>query len=187
MAVKTIGLAQVRELMDSGKTLTIIDVRMPAEFERVHVKGAQLKPLDGFDPHAISECCKDSADAVYVICQSGGRAAKACEKLEAAGFENVYSIEGGTSAWERAGLPVERGTCRVISLERQVRIAAGSFVLLGLALAWAIHPYFLALSAFVGAGLVFAGITDFCGMAILLSKMPWNRRGGSNPAAMTCK
>lgn len=187
MPVKTISLAQVRELMDSGKALTIIDVRTPAEFESVHVKGAQLKPLDIFDPKAISESFKDPADAVYVICQSGGRAAKACEKLAEAGFENVYSIEGGTSAWEKAGLPVERGNCRVISLERQVRIAAGSLVLIGLALAWAVHPYFLALSAFIGAGLVFAGITDFCGMAILLSKMPWNRRGGGNPAAMTCK
>ena len=187
MPVKTISLAQVRELMDVGKVLTIIDVRTPAEFERVHVKGAQLKPLDGLDPQNIASCCKDPADAVYVICQSGGRSAKACEKLEAAGFGNVYSIEGGTSAWEKAGLPVERGNCRVIPLERQVRIAAGTLVLIGLALAWAIHPYFLALSAFVGAGLVFAGITDFCGMAILLSKMPWNRRGGVKPAATTCK
>lgn len=75
----------------------------------------------------------------------------------------------------------------MISLERQVRIAAGALVLIGLALAWAIHPYFLALAAFVGAGQVFAGLTDFCGMAILLSKMPWNRRSGANPAAMTCK
>lgn len=187
MPVKTIGLLQIQELVDSGKAMTIIDVRTPAEFERVHVKGAQLKPLDGFDPKSIAACCKDPADAVYVICQSGGRAAKACEKFAEAGFENVFSIEGGTSAWERAGLPVERGNCRVIPLERQVRIAAGSLVLIGLALAWAVHPYFLALTAFIGAGLVFAGITDFCGMAILLSKMPWNRRGGANPAAMTCK
>ena len=187
MPEKIISLAQVRELMDRGKAMTIIDVRTPAEFERVHVKGAQLKPLDGLDARSVAQCCEDPADAVYVICQSGGRAAKACEKLEAAGFENVYSIEGGTSAWERAGLPVERGNCRVISLERQVRIAAGLLVLIGLALAWTIHPYFLALTAFIGAGLIFAGITDFCGMAILLSKLPWNRRGSVNPTAMTWK
>ena len=112
-----------------------------------------------------------------MICQSGGRAARACERFETAGFSNVFSIEGGTSAWEQAGLPIVRGTTGVIALERQVRIAAGALVLIGLALGWFVHPAFLGLSAFVGAGLVFAGVTDWCGMGLLLAKMPWNRAG----------
>jgi len=119
---------------------------------------------------------------VYVICYRGTRAAKACEHLQNAGLQNVYSIEGGTAAWEAHGLPVERGTSGIISLERQVRIAAGSLVLAGTLLAWLVHPAFLGIAAFVGAGLVFAGATDFCGMAMLLAKMPWNRAAPVGPA-----
>ena len=81
---------------------------------------------------------------------------------------------GGTLAWDAAGLPVVRGK-KTILLERQVRIAAGFLVLVGAVLALVVHPYFVGLSAFVGAGLMFAGITDSCGMGMLLAKMPWNR------------
>jgi hypothetical protein len=86
----------------------------------------------------------------------------------------VVNVEGGTQAWDEAGLPVVRGQ-KAISLERQVRIAAGSLVLLGALLGYFAHPYWIALSAFVGAGLVFAGITDTCGMGMLLARMPWNQ------------
>jgi len=113
-------------------------------------------------------------EPIYFICKSGSRAAKACEKMQAAGVGNALSIDGGTEAWERAGLPVVRGKA-AMSLERQVRIAAGSLVLIGLALGWFVHPYLYGLSAFVGAGLVFAGVTDWCGMGMLLARMPWNR------------
>jgi rhodanese-related sulfurtransferase len=85
-------------------------------------------------------------------------------------------VEGGTLAWIEAGLPVTRGTAKVISLERQVRIAAGALVLTGVLLGWFVHPPFFGLAGFVGAGLVFAGITDFCGMGLLLAKLPWNTR-----------
>jgi len=113
---------------------------------------------------------------VYVICKSGGRAAKACERFHAAGFTNVASVEGGTEAWEAAGLPLVRGASRVLSLERQVRIGAGSLVLLGVILGWNVHAAFFGLSAFIGAGLIFAGVTDWCGMGLLLAKAPWNQR-----------
>jgi rhodanese-related sulfurtransferase len=176
MSANTISLAEFRHLMGlGGRPLTILDVRTPAEFNQVHVKGAKLLPLDDLDPAAIAAGHRDAADPIYVICQSGGRAAKACERLKEAGVAQVFSIEGGTAAWEKMGLPVERGGKKVISLERQVRIGAGSVVLLGLVLAWKVHPAFIALPAFVGAGLVFAGITDYCGMGMLLGRMPWNR------------
>jgi hypothetical protein len=79
-------------------------------------------------------------------------------------------------AWERAGLPMVRGARGSISLERQVRIGAGTLVLAGVVMGWLIHPAFFGFSAFVGAGLVFAGVTDWCGMGMLLAKMPWNQR-----------
>ncbi|MEJ0000114.1 MAG: DUF2892 domain-containing protein [Verrucomicrobiota bacterium] len=85
-------------------------------------------------------------------------------------------MAGGTQGWIDAGLQVDRGERTTIGLERQVRISAGSLVLLGFLLGWLVHPYFLALSVFVGAGLVFSGITDWCGMGLLLMKAPWNAR-----------
>ncbi|HEY8749012.1 MAG TPA: rhodanese-like domain-containing protein [Tepidisphaeraceae bacterium] len=175
----TLSLVECRRLIDSGQRLDILDVRTPAEFARVHAVGAWLMPLDQLDAAVVSARRTGRNDPVYVICQSGARAGKACQQLIKAGLSPVHSIEGGTAAWEQAGLPVERGQSKVISLERQVRIAAGSLVLVGIILAWAVHPAFMLLSGFVGAGLVFSGITDFCGMAILLGKMPWNRRGTS--------
>ncbi|MCE0521452.1 MAG: rhodanese family protein, partial [Methylacidiphilales bacterium] len=103
-------------------------------------------------------------------------ASKAAEKLAKEGLNNAVVVEGGTLAWIDAGLPVNRGTTKVISLERQVRIVAGSLVLTGVLLAIFVHPYFIGLSAFVGAGLIFAGITDWCGMGLLLARLPWNAK-----------
>jgi rhodanese-related sulfurtransferase len=112
----------------------------------------------------------------YLLCRTGRRAAKAAEKFAAAGQDRGVVIDGGMQAWIAAGLPVDRGTAKVISLERQVRITAGALVLLGVLLGWLVHPGFFGLSGFVGAGLIFAGITDFCGMGLLLARMPWNNR-----------
>jgi rhodanese-related sulfurtransferase len=176
MTLQTIPSREVCRLRQEGRPVEILDVRTPAEYAEVHAQGARSVPLDRLDPRALMSARGVPADEpLYVICKSGARAAKACERFHAAGFENVISIEGGTAAWEQAGFPVERGTRRVIPLERQVRIAAGSVVLLGEALGWLVHPAFHALSAIVGAGLMFAGITDWCGMGLLLAKMPWNQ------------
>lgn len=120
-------------------------------------------------------------EPLYTICRSGSRGRQACERFHAAGFTNVVNVEGGTQAWERAGLPVVQGK-KAISLERQVRIAAGTLVLLGTVLGVFVHPAFLGLPAFVGAGLAFSGITDTCGMGMMLARMPWNR-GGPEEAA----
>lgn len=99
---------------------------------------------------------------------------KVCQKLEAAGFTKIVNVEGGTSAWQSAGLPVVEGK-KVMSLERQVRIAAGSLVVIGAVVGQFVHPVGYGLSAFIGAGLVFAGVTDTCGMGMMIAKMPWNR------------
>jgi rhodanese-related sulfurtransferase len=162
-----------------GGAIDLIDVRTPAEFGHVHVAQARNVPLDRLDPAAIM-AARAAGKPLYVICQSGARGRQACEKLLAAGLTDVWNVAGGTAACQQAGLPVVCGR-KAISLERQVRITAGSLVLLGVLLGWLVHPAFFVLSAFVGAGLVFAGITDTCGMGLLLARMPWNRCSG-NPA-----
>lgn len=175
MSVQTISPHELQRRREEGKVVELIDVRTPIEYSEIHVEGARLVPLDTLDPHNLSsESAGRNGNPLYVICRTGSRAAKAYEQLQNAGVENIYSVEGGTLAWEQAGLPVVRGR-KVISLERQVRIAAGLLVVLGVTLGWLVHPGFLGLSAFVGAGLVFAGMTDTCGMGLMLAKMPWNR------------
>jgi rhodanese-related sulfurtransferase len=188
MTTASISIETLQQLLVRGEGVargpTIIDVRTPGEFARLHARGAESMPLDQLDPAAVRARRQTADEPVYVICQSGGRATRACQQLNDAGAGPAVCIEGGTAAWQRAGLPVERTAGGVISLERQVRIAAGSLVLIGVLAAWLVHPLFLALAAFIGCGLVFAGITDFCGMGLLLAKMPWNRRGAG--ANQTC-
>jgi rhodanese-related sulfurtransferase len=185
VTVPTVSPAQLGAICESGKKIDLIDVRTPVEFREVHVEFARNVPLDRLDTAAIVQTRNGSSDEpLYVICRSGGRGHKACEKLLAAGLTNVVNVEGGTTACVEAGLPVVRGK-KVISLERQVRIAAGLLVLLGVLLGWLVHPVLFGLSAFVGAGLVFAGITDFCGMGLLLARMPWNQCRDEKPTCST--
>lgn len=170
----SISPAKLAELCKDSKKIDLIDVRTPVEYREVHVEIARNVPLDQLDPAALMQARNGSAnDPLYVICRSGGRGQQACEKFLKAGFSNVVNVEGGTMACVEAGLPVVRGK-KAMSLERQVRIAAGSLVLLGAVLGWFVHPAFIGLSAFVGAGLIFAGITDTCGMGMILARMPWN-------------
>lgn len=174
MSVTTITPNQLFEITRSGTPVELVDVRTPVEFHEVHVAFARNVPLDELNPAQVGAGRNGSAAPLYVICRSGSRGRQACEKLQAAGFMNVVNVEGGTQAWDQAGLPVVRGR-KMISLERQVRIAAGLLVLVGSGLGAFVHPYGIGLSAFVGAGLVFAGITDTCGMGMLLARMPWNQ------------
>lgn len=155
----------------------ILDVRTPAEYEEMHIEGAVLHPLSDLDVGTVKGLMQGHSSCV-VVCRSGGRARQATEKLIAEGIVNVAVLEGGISAWNSAGLPVIRGRA-TMSLERQVRIAAGALVFLGSTLGYFVNPGFIAISAFVGAGLMFAGVTDTCGMAMMLAKMPWNTRGAS--------
>jgi len=184
--VATITPQSLAEKMRQGDTVELIDVRTPAEFEEVHVESARNVPLDRLDASGLAADRRGNGHGpLYLICRSGGRSRQACEKLMAAGLGEVVSVEGGTSACESAGLPVVRGR-KTMSLERQVRIAAGALVVIGAALAASdVEPLDmigLGLAGFVGAGLVFAGITDTCGMAMLIARMPWNQRTGCGNA-----
>lgn len=167
----------VQALANEQKTTTIdlVDVRTPAEFREIHAEGAINQPLDSLQPEAIVAARNGRSDQpLYLICKSGSRSAMAAKKFIAAGIENVVSVDGGTTAWAEADLPVIRGQ-KTISLERQVRIAAGFLTFLGAVLGAFVNPWFIGLSAFVGAGLMFAGITDTCGMGMVLARMPWNQ------------
>jgi rhodanese-related sulfurtransferase len=173
--IATITPQELDSRRQAGQPVELIDVRTPAEFQEVHVPFARNVPLERFDPQSVR--VQRGGGTLYVICRSGSRGKQACERLVAAGLDDVVNVEGGTLAWDAAGLPVVRGQ-KAISLERQVRIAAGTLVLIGAALGFFVHPAWIGLAAFVGAGLVFAGVTDTCGMALLLARMPWNQVAG---------
>jgi rhodanese-related sulfurtransferase len=178
----TISPQELSDLRRSGAAVELIDVRTPAEFREVHVEFARNVPLDQLDPQALL-AQRGEADGrpLYFICRSGGRGKMACDKMAAAGFACAVNVEGGTLACEAAGLPVVRGK-KAISLERQVRIAAGSLVVTGAVLGYFLHPAWIILAGAVGAGLIFAGVTDTCGMGMLLARMPWNQAGAAPPA-----
>ena len=172
---KTITPEELHQLQEKNVRIDVIDVRTPVEFRAMHATKARNIPLDALEPQAVIQSrSSDSVEPIYLMCQAGTRSRLACDKFIREGYENVVSVTGGASAWESANLPVERGK-KAISLERQVRIAAGSLVLLGAFLGYFVDPYFIGISAFVGAGLIFAGITDSCGMGMVLAKMPWNK------------
>ncbi len=177
MPAAVISPRELKSLLESDPALPLLDVRTPVEFDTVHVAGAVNVPLDTLTPAALQTALPAVKERpFYILCRSGTRADLAAVKLTSAGLTEGVVVKGGTLAWKEAGYPVVEGQSRVISLERQVRIGAGSLVLTGALLGWLVHPGFFGLSAFVGAGLVFAGISDWCGMGLLLAKAPWNRR-----------
>jgi rhodanese-related sulfurtransferase len=171
MTITTCSPAETKQRHDAGAA-HLVDVRTPAEHRALHAQGATLMPLDQFDPATV-KASVPAGKTIHLLCKSGGRAKMAAQKLSDAGCPCVV-VEGGTEAWAAANLPVNRGKA-VMSLERQVRIAAGMLVLIGVVLGFTVHPNWFYLSGFVGAGLTFAGITDSCMMGMLIAKMPWNR------------
>jgi rhodanese-related sulfurtransferase len=171
--MKTISPVELQQILVTQPSATVIDVRTPVEFAEVHVSQARSVPMDALNPGSLQ---LEKEQPVYLLCRSGQRAIKAAEQFAKAGFSQPIVIAGGTLAWIDANLPVTRSAVKVISLERQVRIAAGAIVFAGVLLAHFVNSHFIWLSGFVGAGLVFAGITDFCGMGLLLARMPWNRK-----------
>lgn len=168
MTIK-ISPAEAHRLIEAGAAL--IDIRRPDEHARERIAGARNVPLD--------KLSKDSApgDVLIFHCRSGMRTAQAASALsQAADGRDCYIVEGGISGWGNAGLPVETVRGAPIEMQRQVMIAAGSLVLLGTLMAMLVAPGWAWLALVVGAGLTFAGISGFCGMAHVLAMLPWNRR-----------
>ncbi|MCX7586298.1 rhodanese-like domain-containing protein [Phenylobacterium sp. 58.2.17] len=154
-------------LSDGGAVL--IDIREPDEFARAHVKGALSRPLSA--PGALPT----GRDVIFT-CRSGMRTDANGERLAARVAGEAFVLQGGLDGWIRAGLPVVQDRKAPLEMMRQVQIGAGLLVLLGVLLGLLVHPGFLGVAAFVGAGLATAGFTGFCGMARLLAFAPWNRR-----------
>jgi rhodanese-related sulfurtransferase len=164
----------VLELIEkiSNTNTTLVDVREYAEYANGRVSGAKLLPLSELAPRH-KEIEKDHS--IFVICRSGIRSAVAQKRLNALGFRHVVNVKGGFDAWKAVNLPVESDDKAPWELDRQVRLIAGILILVGVILSLTVHQYFIGISTFVGLGLTFAGATGWCGMALLLAKMPWNR------------
>ena len=177
---------ELHRRMTEGLLIDLLDVRTPAEHAAVHVSGTRLLPLDKLDAAAFLMNRGRSDVPLYVLCQSGSRAAKAVEKFQRAGFEGCVQVEGGIGAWVEAGLPVERGESRVLPLMRQVQITVGILSTAGAALALGVNVWFAIIPLVTGCGLLFAGLTGTCGLALLLARMPWNRQANC-PSNSCCE
>jgi rhodanese-related sulfurtransferase len=174
-AVELISPRNAFEKIKKGNA-RLIDVRTPAEYRSVHAVGAENHELSKLNAAYIGkEIFSDNLDKLCIlICKTGSRSSKAAEIFQEKNIKNVFVVAGGTDLWNKIGLPVEKGKS-VISLERQVRIVAGALVFAGTLLGVFVNLYLLIIPGVVGAGLVFAGITDTCAMGLLLAKMPWNK------------
>lgn len=154
------------------KTITLIDVREPAEHRAEHIAGSTLIPLGDISYDRISSYKK----LLVLYCQSGKRSMNACTELKAAHPQlDIYSLDGGLTAWTSEGLPTVKTNSYVLPLDRQTQIAAGILALTGSLLGFFVSKSFFALSGFVGAGLIGAGLTGWCTMTRLLALMPWNK------------
>lgn len=166
----TITPAELRPLL-GGATCQVVDVREPVEHAEERLDGALCIPLGDIE----KRCGElDRSRPIIIHCRGGVRGGKALEKLSRLGFTGVRNLEGGLEAWKQAGYPVVTTRRKVLPLMRQVQVTIGVCVLAGSILAWTVDPRFVAIPAFFGAGLTFAGLSGWCGLAILLSKMPWN-------------
>ena len=184
MSIPTITPARLSEVIRArGRMVDLIDVRTPAEYREVHADRAHLAPLESLDPEAIMGArAGGEHEPLFVICRSGARSRKACEAFLKAGYTNVVNVEGGTSAWEEAGLPVVRERS-AMPLPFQVWVGAGFLILVGLYLGMTVHPSFYALPATVGIALLVTGLRDDNSLEVLMARMPWNRpkSGGAGP------
>lgn len=183
--LKTIDPKTAQSWFEQEKA-QIFDIRETDEYAREHIPGAHLVPLSSFDS---AEFPHDRSKIAVFHCGSGQRTAEAAAAILSSGWAEVYQLEAGLAGWKKAGLPTNLDRSAPISIQRQVQITAGSLILLGVLLAWLLSPWFVLLSGFVGAGLVFAGLSGTCAMANLLAWLPYNRRGpggtkqGTQPAS----
>lgn len=191
MGYTVIPAADVKKIPEGNAV--IVDVRTPLEHQTQRLlRPHEHMPLDQLNPRDFMlRRGLDPETPVYLLCRGGTRARAAAEKFVADGCRNVYVIEGGIVACEGCGVAVSTGAAaasagtKTISLERQVRIAAGALVVAGAVLGYFLSPAFYLLSLMVGAGLVYAGVTDRCGMALVLTKAPWNKTTNAGSCGIT--
>jgi rhodanese-related sulfurtransferase len=164
-----------------------IDVRTAAEYDEKHIPGSELIPLQEWSREKLSG--RVGEDCV-LVCKSGKRSRMAAEKLAEWGCGDAVVLEGGVDEWEACGHPVNRGVAAgVLPLERQVRIVIGLLVVVGVVLGLTVNPLWQILSGVMGAGLVFSGLTDWCGIAMIIARLPWNRgrQSGASGSPAQCR
>jgi rhodanese-related sulfurtransferase len=164
--------------LNGDPNATVLDVRSPAEYQAGHIPGARLLPVDELDAGTLADVIDlkefRADNPLYLTCHTGLRAEKAAQVLRDAGVEHLSLVEGGTEAWQEAGLPINK--CgNALSLDRQVQIAVGSLLILKVLFGFTVHELFFVAGAAIGAGVITAGVTRWCGMAQLMARMPWNR------------
>ena len=171
--VKHVSVAEVQTwLANDPQSLVLIDVREPAEHRTVSIEQAQLIPLG----EITSDKLPTKKKKIVLQCRLGGRSQKAGEKLLVEdGLLDVYSVDGGIEAWVQAGYPVKKSGGVVLPLDRQTQIAAGFLVFFGTLLGAMVSPWWYVLPGFIGAGLMFSGLSGYCGMTRMLATMPWNQ------------
>jgi rhodanese-related sulfurtransferase len=171
MATQHISATDLISMTARGEAL-VIDVREPGEFESGHIASAVSVPLARL---GLDEMSVPHGKTLVLVCASGRRSASGCEVVAKRLDGAVYSLDGGMNAWRAAGGTVVGRSRSVLSIDRQVQVIAGLLVLSGVVFGFTLHPGFFALSGFVGAGLTFAGLSGFCGMARVLALAPWNQ------------
>lgn len=172
MSLPAIKPTEARRLLECGALL--IDIRESDEHARENIPGARHLALSKLDE---TDLALHQGKPVIFHCKSGARTLANAPRL-AAKLDNAceaFIVEGGLDAWRKAGLPVATDRRQPLELQRQVQIGAGSLALVGTLLGVFVSPWFFAVPAFVGAGLITAGVTGFCGMARILMRAPWNR------------
>ncbi|MBI1275187.1 DUF2892 domain-containing protein [bacterium] len=180
--MKTIDAATLKQWLDKGEAL-LLDVREPAEHAACCIDNAHLMPLGKLSKQSLN---LKEGQRLVIHCQRGGRGTSACERLLAEDPSlEIYNLEGGIQAWQSAGLPIKTSGRRILPLDRQVQLTIGLCVLTGSILGYVVSPLFFLFTGFFGAGLTFAGLTGFCGLAMIMARMPWNQQGRSNRCCAT--
>lgn len=171
--VQEISIEEFKKALDEKRQGQLfIDVRTPAEYEAEHIEGVRNVPIDNLN--GFEQELREAQD-IYAHCQSGNRTEQACNVLQRMNPDaRIHKMQGGLSKWKQRELPVATGERKVVSIQRQVQITAGSLIIIGFIFGM-VSPIWNLLSAGVGVGFVYAGVTGTCGMANILSKMPWNR------------
>ena len=177
MPIKTIDATTLKRWVDSGEAV-IVDVREPAEHAAENIEGATLLPLSSISSKLLPDT---KGKKLVVHCRSGKRSSSACEKLLAEDPSlEIYNLEGGISSWAGAGHAVKTSGKFFLPLDRQVQLTIGLCVLIGSILTYFVSPLFVILTGFLGVGLTFAGATGYCGLAMVMARMPWNQGSGSS-------
>lgn len=172
MLLKTIDSKTLKNWLENGEAV-LVDVREPAEHAASNIEGAVPLPLGKINKTTAPPC---AGKKLVIHCQKGRRGETACKKLLSENPNlDIYNLEGGIEAWSANGFAVISSSKAFLPLDRQVQLTIGICVLMGSLLGYFISPKFFLLTGFFGAGLTFAGLTGFCGLALLMAKMPWNK------------